>query len=114
MSVRLKLIVTVSLLLALSFGVGGTALISNSFQQALAAEKSAAMDSYRNLRDTVSLLNNTGSHSYYVNLADVLEELDPGQDAGWMGLLLRQDQTALYSSGDTSLLGTGAAPATGL
>ena len=114
MSVRLKLIVTVSLLLALSFGVGGTALISNSFQQALAAEKSAAMESYRSLRDTVSLLNNTGSHSYYVNLTDVMEELDPGQESGWMGLLLRQDQTVLYSSGDTSLLGAGQAPATGL
>ena len=112
MSVRLKLIVTVSLLLALSFGVGGTALISSSFQQALAAEKSAAMESYRSLRDTVSLLNNTGSYSYYVNLTDVLEELDPGQDAGWMGLLLRQDQTVLYSSGDVALLGAGQAPAT--
>ncbi len=113
MSVRLKLIVTVSLLLALSFGVGGTALISSSFQQALAAEKSAAMESYRSLRDTVSLLNNTGSHSYYVNLTDVLEELDPGQESGWMGLLLRQDQTVLYSNGDVALLGTGTAPATG-
>jgi len=46
------LIVTISLLIALTFGVGGAVLISASFSASLDEEIQAALDSYENVRNT--------------------------------------------------------------
>ncbi len=105
MSFRLRLIVTITLLIALSFGIGGTALIYTSFQHTLEEEKLSAMDSYENLRNTISLLNSSGTDFYYVNMSSIMESIERQSVDKWAGLHLRSAENVLYSSGDTSLLG---------
>lgn len=57
MSYRLKLTVTISLLIALSFGIGGTVMITTSFHATLQQETQSALTFFENTQNTLYLLN---------------------------------------------------------
>ena len=46
MSYRLKLTITISLLIAISFGIGGTLMITTSFNATLKQETQSALSSF--------------------------------------------------------------------
>ena len=61
MSLRVKILVSVVLLMALAFALGGTMLISASFQSALAREKEMALHAYQMILYTLEAVNGEGA-----------------------------------------------------
>ena len=63
MRFRYRLIITIALLIALSFGIGGTVLIAVSFNTSLQEQTGAALNSYMSVRNTLYLLNSLGEQT---------------------------------------------------
>lgn len=104
MSFRLRLIISISLLIALAFGIGGALLVSTSFQTALNEEKTTAIHSYEMVRNTLYLLNSLGEKTDYDNMADALSQMEQQGTAHWQALSLKSDKRFVYQNGDSALL----------
>ena len=105
MSYRLKLIVTISLLIALSFGVGGSILISESFRISLETETQARLDDFETIQSTLFLMNSTSNQTGYDNLSDTLENIREQKVANWQALRLEAEDHTIYQS-RSELLGS--------
>ena len=57
MSFRLQLIISIVLLIAITFGIGGTLLICASFHASISEQTDAAFEAYETVLNTLSLLN---------------------------------------------------------
>ena len=112
MSYRLRLILTISMLIALSFGIGGTILITASFQNSLEAETDAALDAYESVQNTLYLLNSLGSQADFDSLSAALRQMEEQAVGRWQALTLTLGSKILYQSG-SSLMGSTALPAPG-
>ncbi len=110
MSYRLKLIITITLLIALSFSVGGTILISASFSNSLEAETQAALNGFLTVQNTLYLLNSLGEQTTYDTLTDALTGMEKQQVGRWQGLRLQAGDRVLYQS-RSELLGEQTLPA---
>ena len=99
MSFRLRLILTISLLVSLSFGLGGTALISASTNDALQTETEAALDSFRSIQSTLYLLNSLGEQTNYRSLSSALEKMEQQNAVSCQALRLNAGSVTLYQSG---------------
>ena len=53
MRYRLKLTITIALLIAISFGIGGTLMITTSFNATLKQETQAALQSFESVQNTL-------------------------------------------------------------
>ena len=100
MSYRLKLIITILLLIALTFSVGGSILIYASFRIFLRAETESALDSFRAIANTLSLLETVEVGSG--ELGDVLNQMTQ-TSGGWQALSLWLGEEAVYQSGSELL-----------
>lgn len=98
MSYRLKLIIMISLLIAISFSIGGTVLISVSFHNSLEAETNAALDAFENIQNTLYLLNSVGEHTGYNNLKDALTRMAEQNVGRWQALSLQAENHIIYQS----------------
>lgn len=105
MRFRFRLMITICLLVALTFGVGGAVLISASFNASLREETQSALDAYGSVRDTLYLLNSLGDQTDFDSLVQVLEQMD----GTWQALRLKTQEEVLFRSGKDSLL-SGALP----
>ena len=99
MSYRLKLAVTISLLIAVAFGIGGTLMITTSFQANLDKETQAALDSFESVQNTLYLLNSLGDQTDFDSLTGALEQMETQRMGGWTALTLTADGEILYRSG---------------
>jgi len=97
---RFRLIITISLLIALSFGIGGAVLISASFHTSLSEETAGALASYESVRNTLYLLNSLGEQTDYESLTQVLEQMQ----SSWQVLRLRLGEQVLFQSGNVGQL----------
>ncbi len=104
MRYRQKLMLSISLLLAITFGIGGTLLISTSFQSALSEEKTAAMESYETVRNTLYLLNSLSDNTDYDDISNALTQMEQQGVGHWQAISLDAENTNVYKSGDDSLL----------
>lgn len=102
MSYRLKLAVTISLLIAVAFGIGGTLMITTSFQASLDKETQAALDSFESVQNTLYLLNALGDQTDFDSLASALEQMERQRMGGWQALTLKAEGEYLYRSGSLS------------
>lgn len=102
MSYRLKLAVTISLLIAVAFGIGGTLMITTSFQASLDKETQAALDSFESVQNTLYLLNSLGDQTDFDSLASALEQMERQRMGGWQALTLKAEGEYLYRSGSLS------------
>ena len=103
MSFRLRLILTISLLVSLSFGIGGAALITASTNATLEKETEAALDSFRSIQSTLYLLNALGEQTNYRSLSSTLEKMEQQNAICWRGLRLETGNITLYQSGNVRL-----------
>ena len=94
MRFRYRLIITIVLLIALSFGIGGTALITVSFNAALEEKTDAALNSYMGVRNTLYLLNSLGEQTNYEGMVMALE----GLEGPWEALRVKLNGTLLFQS----------------
>ena len=104
MSYRLKLTITIALLIAITFSLGGTILISASFRNSLEAETESALDSFRGIMNTLQLLNALGGQTDYTDLSDALEGME-GRMGGWQALLLETGELTIYQDRSELLSG---------
>ena len=104
MRYRLKLIVTISLLIALSFGIGGTLMITTSFNATLSQEIQSALSAFENTQRTLYLLNSLGDQTDFNSLSDALRQMEAQNLGQWQALSLKSGDTQLFLSGSTNLL----------
>lgn len=100
MRFRFRLMITICLLVALTFGVGGAVLICASFNASLAEETRSALDAYENVRSTLYLMNSIGDQTDFDRLTHVLEQMD----STWQVLRLQSAEEVVYRDGSTGLL----------
>ncbi len=98
MSYRLKLTITIALLIAISFSIGGTILITASFRKQLDTERQTALDNYETIQNTLYLLNAVGDQTGVSSLEDALAQMAAQNVGHWQGLILRSDAKAIYQS----------------
>lgn len=104
MSYRLKLTITISLLIAISFGIGGTLMITTSFNATLKQETQFALSSFESVQNMLYLLNSLGDQSDYESLADALSQMEAQGLGRWQALTLRNNEEELFRSGSAELL----------
>lgn len=104
MSYRLKLIITISLLIALSFGIGGTLMITTSFNATLEQEIQSALTTFENTQRTLHLLNSLGDQSDFTSLADALKQMETQNLSQWQALSLKAGESQLFLSGSADML----------
>lgn len=104
MSYRLRLIITISLLIAFTFSIGGTILISASFQLNLNKETEAALESFETVRNTLYLLNSMGVQTNFKSLSDALAQMTEQNMDRWQALSLKSSDSAVYEGHTASLL----------
>lgn len=104
MNYRLKLIVTLSLLIALSFGIGGTLLIATSFQASVDQQTQAALSSFETVRNMLVLLSTVGGRSNADSFANTLSGMGTQWLGNWQAISLKNEEKSLFQSGDSELL----------
>ena len=105
MSYRLKLILTISVLIALTFSAGGTILISVSFQNSLETETQAALNDFQGIQNTLYLLNSMGSQTGFDNLREALDSMAEQKVGRWQALCLKTGDHTIYQSRGELLMG---------
>ena len=110
MSYRLKLIITISVLIAITFSLGGTILITASFNNSLEAETAASLNSFQTVLNTLYLLNSMEAQTGFDNLAQTLSRMEAQHVGHWQALSLKAGDTVIYQS-RSELLGSYALPA---
>ena len=105
MSYRLKLILTISVLIALTFSVGGTILISVSFRNSLEAETQTALNDFQGIQNTLYLLNSMGSQTGFDNLREALNGMAEQKVGHWQALSLKAGDHTIYQSRGELLVG---------
>lgn len=104
MRYRLKLIITISLLVAVSLGLGGTLMISTSFHTMRQQEINSSLKSFENIQNTLYLLNSLGKQSDMKSLTDALSKMETGNLTSWQALSLKSQKAELYHSGSMAML----------
>ncbi len=104
MSYRVKLTITISLLIALSFGIGGTTMIATSFSTSLEKETQAALDAFETVQNTLYLINSLTDQSDYKSLAGVLRQMAEQKLGRWQALTLAAPEEMIFQDGNIRLL----------
>lgn len=101
MKFRYKITCCMVSLLALFYGIGGTLMISISFQSALEQEKENAHNSYRMILNTLQVVNQMGTWNSNQDISDVLEQLSGQDNSNWdaIRLLSTSEAEVLYRDG---------------
>ena len=82
MKFRAKLTIAMVLLLSLTYGIGGSLMIAQSFSSSIDRERDAAVQTYRMVVDVLDLLGDNAS---------------PGTAANTVALVLREPLMRIYS-----------------
>ena len=104
MSYRLKLTVTIALLIAISFGIGGTLMIVTSFQATRKQETQSAISSFETVQNMLYLLNSLGTQDDYSGLAKALSQMESQSLRPWQALSLKHGNDTLFTSGKPDML----------
>lgn len=104
MRYRLKLTITILLLVAISFGIGGTLMIATSFYTNLEKEKQSALTAFENTQNTLYLLNVLGNQTDFGSLIDVLSQIENQGLQQWQALAVNAGNESVFQSGDPALL----------
>ena len=104
MSYRLKLTITISLLIAISFGIGGTLMITTSFGASLEKETQAALDSFETVQNTLYLLNSLGDQTDFDSLSNALSQMANQELGHWQALSLKAAEEVVFQNGNMAQL----------
>lgn len=118
MTYRVKIIITISLLIAMSVSIGGTILIVASCQKLLQEETNAALDSYETMQNTFYLLRSydyePDEYAYVLpdtespfeprKLEQTLMQMTQLNSQKWQALSLKLDSHQVAYSGNENAL----------
>ncbi len=102
MSYRLRLVITIALLFALSFGASGAILITVSFHSSLEEETQAALSLYEDLSKTIVLLNDLDALMDIPTLSFTMEQIG----SSWQAVSLKTPEGVLYQKQPVLLTGS--------
>ena len=102
MSYRLRLIITISLLIAWVFSIGGTILICASFSGSLDKETEAALNTFDSIQNTLYLVNSMGDRTGYESLEETLSRMQQGAYR-WQSLSLETGDRIIFQSESAAL-----------
>lgn len=100
MKVRLKMTLCMLGLLSLLFGLGGSLLISVSFQNGVKHEEDVAYNSYRMVLGTLQIVNSLERRWDDEYMTHTMEQLDRQKGSGWIALRLSSAEGTIYESGN--------------
>ena len=103
MSFRFRLIVTITLLIALTFGIGGSLLIITSFHSDLDEERLAALDAFETAENTLMLLSALNEKADYNTLKQSLSQMESTGVAKWQAISLTSGENTIYQKKADSL-----------
>lgn len=98
MKVRIKITLCMLGLLSLLFGIGGSLLISMSFQESLEREKEIAFNAYQMVFETLQIVNEFNSARDYETIDRVIRQLDEQASRNWLALRLSSQSGYVYAS----------------
>lgn len=104
MSYRVKLTITIALLIAISFGIGGTLMITTSFNATLKQETQSALSSFKSIQNMLYLLNSLSDQTDLESLADALLQMEAQGLGHWQALSLKNGDEWIFRSGSIDLL----------
>lgn len=104
MSFRFRLIVTISLLIALTFGIGGSLLVFTSFSSDLEKERVAAIDSFETAQNTLLLLTSLSNNTNYDSLKQSLIQMENTGMVEWQAISLCHRETVVYQKAAEAII----------
>lgn len=111
MKFRAKLTIAMVLLLSLTYGIGGSLMIAQSFSSSIDRERDAAVQTYRMVVDVLELLGDNASPGTAANtVALVLHKLGSGGSSTAARIRFGAQMT---TTGDTALLDEAPEPPAG-
>ena len=111
MKFRAKLTIAMVLLLSLTYGIGGSLMIAQSFSSSIDRERDAAVQTYRMVVDVLDLLGDNASPGTAANtVALVLHKLGSGGSSTAARIRFGAQMTTM---GDTALLDAAPEPSDG-
>ena len=102
MKFRIKMTLSMLCLLSLIFGIGGSALISISFQTALEREKESAKSAYHMILNTLQVINDIDIRKFSSGMTNILEQIYSQSNASWSALRLKSSEDMMYEEGSVS------------
>lgn len=97
MRFRQKLLLCMVWLFVLSYGIGGTLLIAQSFRQSLKEQQTTAAASYQMTLRTLSLFSAIDTQQNFSNVSIVLSQIESSSD--WCAVKLYRNTDIIYQSG---------------
>lgn len=104
MRFRTRIMLYVMLLLTLTFGLGGSILIFESFNTNLEDGRESAMASYRMAVGTLKIVAETGVRVGREESVNTLSQLDSQEEVGWLCMRLSDERGSIYESGAAKTL----------
>lgn len=98
MKVRLKITLCMVGLLALLFGIGGSVLITLSFQSIVEQEKEAVFRSWQMIFQTLQIASEWDTEHDYETIDRVMKQLDEENARNWLALRLSSERGYVYQS----------------
>lgn len=102
MKFRWKITLCMLALLSVLFGIGGSLLISESFQNSLEREKEAAFGVYRMVWSTLQIVNNLDPYLDQEAIKQTIEQLTSQKRTSWQNLRLSTKDEIIYESTATA------------
>lgn len=103
MKFRLKIAICMVWMFALAFGIGGSTMISLSFQSTMEQEKKNAVASYQMTMSTLKMVNLVSLQTDFSDIANTLTQMQQ-QQAAWVAVRLSEGDEVLYEVGDVAAL----------
>lgn len=100
MKFSLKIMFSMICLLSILFGIGGSLMITLSFNNSLEREKLSAYNAYQTAISTLQVVNSMNHQLDYDDVADTLEQLSEHNSQSWTALKLRTSEKTIYEDGE--------------
>lgn len=88
--------------LSILFGVGGSLLISTSFQASLEREEQAAYNAYQMVLGTLQIVSRVDAPSGYTDISHTLEQLSQQNAGSWTAMQLYTADSYVYEYGSAA------------
>ncbi len=99
MKFSVKIMLSMLCLLSLLFGIGGSLMISLSFNDSLERERSSAYNSYQMVLGTLQIVNGIDQQIDYDDIGDILKQLSNKKADSWTALRLYNSEKSVYEDG---------------
>lgn len=94
-----KITMSMICLLCVLFGIGGSLMITLSFNDSIEREKQSAYNSYQTVLGTLQIVNSVGEQLDYDDIGNTLKELTKQNSNTWSAIKLYTKDKSIYKDG---------------